>query len=57
VSWAEAMPRYYFDFRDGDHSTTDEDGINLASLEAARDEAARALGSGPIKRFEQTAVS
>jgi hypothetical protein len=37
------MPRYFFDFRDGDHSTTDDDGINLAGLDAARDEAARAL--------------
>lgn len=37
------MPRYYFDVRDG-HLTEDDVGIEFDGIEAARDEAARALG-------------
>jgi len=29
------MQRYYFDVRDGDHVTRDEDGMELISIEAA----------------------
>jgi hypothetical protein len=38
------VPRYYFDFRDGDACTFDDVGVDLEGIEAARDEAARALG-------------
>ena len=37
------MPRYYFDVRDG-HLTEDDIGLEFDGIEAARDEAARALG-------------
>jgi hypothetical protein len=37
------MPHYYFDTRDGETFTTDEIGVVLPSLEAARDQAAVAL--------------
>jgi len=37
------MPRYYFDTRDNGNSTTDEVGLQLSGLDAARDEAAGGL--------------
>lgn len=37
------MPRYYFDIREGDEFAPDEEGLVLASLQAAQDEAARSL--------------
>jgi hypothetical protein len=37
------MPRYYFDVRDDDDVTPDEDGLVFHSLEAVKEEAARAL--------------
>jgi len=42
------MPRYYFDVRGGDKFSVDEEGEELADLQAARDEAtlsAVAIGS------------
>jgi hypothetical protein len=38
------MARYYFDLRDGDEFIPDEQGTELRDIEAAQDEAARALG-------------
>ena len=37
------MPRFYFDVRDGGSFIEDDDGLVLPDLEAARDEATRAL--------------
>ena len=37
------MPRYYFDYREGDRETRDVEGVLLASLDQAREEALRAL--------------
>jgi hypothetical protein len=38
------MPRYYFDSRDNNSFIKDEDGVELASFNDAKKEAARALG-------------
>jgi hypothetical protein len=38
------MPRYFFDIHDSVRSTTDDVGVELDELEAARQEAARTLG-------------
>ena len=37
------MPRYFFDIHDGDHFTPDHEGVELESIEAAKDEAKKAL--------------
>jgi hypothetical protein len=37
------MPRYYFDIHDGRILTRDQDGLELKDIEAAKDEAVRAL--------------
>jgi hypothetical protein len=37
------MPHFYFDVRDGDSLVQDEEGLSFPSIEAARDEATRAL--------------
>ena len=37
------MTRYYFDIRDGDTFVTDDIGVVLPTIEAARDQAALAL--------------
>ncbi|MET4442831.1 hypothetical protein ABIB75_001092 [Bradyrhizobium sp. GM2.2] len=37
------MPRYYFDVRDNDELTRDDDGLELPSLARARDEASLTL--------------
>ena len=37
------MRRYFFDFRDGDELIPDEEGVEITTLEAVQDEAARAL--------------
>lgn len=37
------MPRYYFDIREGDDFAPDEEGIELPSLKAVQEEAARSL--------------
>jgi branched-subunit amino acid aminotransferase/4-amino-4-deoxychorismate lyase len=37
------MPRYFFDIHDGDHFTPDYVGIELASIQAAKNEAKKAL--------------
>ena len=37
------MPRYHFDTHDGAHFTTDETGVELNGITAARQEAARKL--------------
>jgi hypothetical protein len=37
------VPRYYFDSRDGESFICDEDGLELPSLEVARDQATEAL--------------
>jgi hypothetical protein len=39
------MPRFYLDRRDGENFLKDEEGSELASLEAARIEAATALSA------------
>ena len=38
------MPRFFFDVRDGESSIQDDDGLEFDGIEAARDEATRALG-------------
>ncbi len=38
------MPRYFFDIHDGARFTADETGVELDGIEAARQEASRALG-------------
>jgi hypothetical protein len=43
-SFVVTMPRYFFDIHDGARSTTDDVGVELDELEAARQEAARTLG-------------
>ena len=37
------VPHYYFDYRDGDRETPDNEGVLLAGLDEARKEAIRAL--------------
>jgi hypothetical protein len=37
------MPHYYFDFRDGEKFSPDEDGLEFPGIEAARDQAAKTL--------------
>jgi hypothetical protein len=37
------MPRFFFDIHDGANFTPDRQGVELESLEAAKDEAKRAL--------------
>ena len=37
------MPRFYFDVLDGEASTRDDTGVELPSLDAAEDEAVRAI--------------
>ena len=37
------MPRYYFDMNDGDQQTIDDIGLDFPDIEAARQEASRAL--------------
>src|SRR5215208_1189899 len=39
-----SMPRFYFDVRDNDRLTRDEDGTELSGVDAARTEASRTLG-------------
>jgi hypothetical protein len=41
--WAEPMPRYFFDTMDSGTFISDESGIELPSIQAARAEAARSL--------------
>jgi hypothetical protein len=38
------MPLFYFDVRDGQKLIRDDDGLEFPNIEAARDEATRALG-------------
>jgi len=38
------MPLFYFDVRDGQKLMRDDDGLDFPNIEAARDEATRALG-------------
>jgi hypothetical protein len=37
------MPRYYFDMRHEDEIATDEEGLELATIESVQEEAARSL--------------
>lgn len=37
------MPRYYFDVHEGEHITTDIEGMDLPTVEIAWEEAARSL--------------
>jgi hypothetical protein len=37
------MPRYYFDFRDGDDLSFDEEGMELSSIASVQEEAAKTL--------------
>jgi hypothetical protein len=37
------MPRYYFDLRDGDDLTPDEEGLELSSVHSAQEEATLSL--------------
>ena len=37
------MPHYFFDLRDGDDLAVDEEGMELRDIQAAQEEAARAL--------------
>jgi hypothetical protein len=37
------MPRYFFDTHDGEHFTPDYTGVELESLQAAKDEAKKTL--------------
>src|SRR3954464_755769 len=43
LRYAHGMARYFFDTRDNSHSLRDELGLELDSLEEARDEATRGL--------------
>lgn len=56
------MARYFFDIRDGDELLADDEGIDLLTMDAVQDEAARALaelardevplsGNGPARRM------
>jgi hypothetical protein len=38
------MPLFFFDHRDGDELLRDEEGMEFASIEEAREEATRGLG-------------
>ena len=38
------VPLFYFDVRDGQKLMRDDDGLEFPNIEAARDEATRALG-------------
>ena len=42
-SYEGPVPRYYFDCRENEQSVCDDDGIELANLDAAKEVAARAL--------------
>jgi hypothetical protein len=37
------MPRYYFDIREGDDLASDDEGLELPSIERVQEEAARSL--------------
>lgn len=37
------MPRYYFDLREGDELIPDDEGVELYTLKAVQEEAARSL--------------
>jgi hypothetical protein len=37
------MPLYYFDFRDGENFSPDEDGLEFPGVDAARDQATKTL--------------
>jgi hypothetical protein len=37
------MPRYYFDIREGEDFAPDEEGLELPSIQAVQEEAARSL--------------
>jgi hypothetical protein len=37
------MKRYFFDLRDGDELTPDDEGLELSTMEAVQEEAARSL--------------
>jgi hypothetical protein len=41
--WTALMPRYYFDMREGDEIASDEEGMELDTLEEVQEEAARTL--------------
>lgn len=38
------VPRYYFDYVDGDQEIHDDEGLDMASLDEARTQAVRAIG-------------
>jgi len=40
---APPMPRYYFDMREGDEIAPDEEGMELNTMQAVQEEAARSL--------------
>ncbi|MGN8549545.1 DUF6894 family protein [Bradyrhizobium sp. 13971] len=44
MTMGRLMPRYYFDLKDGNGISIDEEGLDLRDLDAAQDEAARSLG-------------
>ena len=46
------MPRFYFDVRDGDRFTHDDEGVELVGIEEARDEATRTLGEVHLSVLE-----
>ena len=37
------MPRYYFDIREGDDFAPDDEGLELSSIQAVQEQAARSL--------------
>jgi len=39
------MPRFYFNVRDGERHTRDDEGLDLTTIEDAREEASRAIGA------------
>jgi hypothetical protein len=43
VRGSEAMPRYFFDIREGNYLAVDEEGVELPDVQAAEAEAARSL--------------
>ena len=41
--WPDAMPRFYFDVRDGEYVQKDDQGVELYGIQDAKDHALRAL--------------
>ena len=49
------MKRYFFDLRDGDELTPDDEGLELSTMEAVQEEAARSLAPQAALELNQAA--